>query len=82
MPADASPHNDVVDHRPEVETTTRWEYRIVALPGFSPASKAPGASDAVHQLNDEGDRGWEAVTLTPLADGTIAVLFKRPRRDP
>ena len=34
----------------------------------------PGVSDAVRQLNDEGDRGWEAVTLTPLADGTILVF--------
>jgi hypothetical protein len=58
----------------------RWEYLIVALPAFPPASQTPGASDAVRQLNDEGDRGWEAVTLTPLADGTMAVLFKRPRQ--
>lgn len=58
----------------------RWEYLIVALPAFPPASQAPGTSEAVRHLNDEGDRGWEAITLTPLTDGTMAVLFKRPKQ--
>ncbi len=58
---------------------TTWEYLIVELPSFPAATPAPGASAAVHALNDEGDRGWEAVGLTPLADGRIAVLLKRPR---
>lgn len=57
----------------------RWEYMIVALPAFPPARQTPGTSDAIRQLNDEGERGWEAVTLTPLPDGTTAVLLKRPR---
>jgi hypothetical protein len=26
------------------------------------------------------DQGWEAISLTPLPDGTTAVLFKRPKR--
>jgi hypothetical protein len=58
---------------------TTWEYLIVALPGFEAPTHAPGASAAVHALNDEGERGWEAVGMTPLADGRIAVLLKRPR---
>lgn len=78
MSSDATRH-DVVDHAPAVGAYARWEYLIVALPAFPPASQRPGVSDAVRQLNDEGHRGWEAVTLTPLADGTIAVLLKRPR---
>jgi hypothetical protein len=59
-----------------------WEYLIVALPTFAPARNAPGASDAVRRLNNEGRSGWEAVTMTALGDGTIAVLFKRPLSSP
>jgi hypothetical protein len=58
---------------------TTWEYLIVELPRFEPATHAPGASAAVHALNEEGEQGWEAVGLTPLSDGRIAVLLKRPR---
>ena len=58
---------------------TTWEYLIVELPSFEPATHAPGASAAVNALNREGDQGWEAVGLTPLSDGRIAVLLKRPR---
>lgn len=57
---------------------TTWEYLIVELPGFVPPTHAPGASAAVHALNEEGERGWEAVGMTPLADGRVAVLFKKP----
>jgi len=56
----------------------RWEYLIVALSEFAPATSARGASDAVNVLNREGSDGWEAVGLTPLSDGTFAVLMKRP----
>ncbi|HEX4821786.1 MAG TPA: hypothetical protein VFV00_16395 [Acidimicrobiales bacterium] len=80
MSPDATPHPDVLDRASEPGADRRWEYLIVALPAFPPASQTPGTSDAVRHLNDEGDRGWEAITLTPLADGTMAVLFKRPRR--
>ena len=58
---------------------TTWEYLIVELPGFEPATHVPGASPAVHALNDEGGRGWEAVGLTPLPDGKVVVLLKRPQ---
>jgi hypothetical protein len=59
---------------------TMWEYLIVELPSFEPPTHAPGASAAAHALNEEGERGWEAVGMTSLADGRVAVLFKRPRR--
>jgi hypothetical protein len=58
---------------------TTWEYLIVELPSFKAPTHAPGASAAVNALNEEGERGWEAVGLTPLADGRIAVLLKRSR---
>ena len=51
------------------------------LPSFKPSTHAPGASAAVHALNEEGQRGWEAVGMTPLGDGQIAVLLKRPRQE-
>lgn len=58
---------------------TTWEYLIMELPGLEAPTHAPGASAAVHALNSEGKQGWEAVGLTPLTDGRIAVLLKRPR---
>lgn len=56
-----------------------WEYLIVALPAFDAPTHAPGGSASVAALNGEGDRGWEAVGMTSLADSTVAVLMKRPR---
>lgn len=58
---------------------TTWEYLIVELPSFEAPTHAPGASAAAQALNNEGEQGWEAVCLTPLADGRFAVLLKRPR---
>ena len=58
---------------------TGREYLILELPGFEPPTHAPGASAAVHALNAEGERGWEAVGMIPLAEGRTAVLLKRPR---
>ena len=58
---------------------TTWEYLIVELPSFEAPTHAPGASAAAHALNEEGERGWEAVGMTPLPDGRIVVLLKRPR---
>ncbi len=56
-----------------------WEYLIVALPAFEAPTQAPGASAAVTVLNQEGDHGWEAVGMTALADGKVAVLLKKPK---
>jgi hypothetical protein len=55
-----------------------WEYLIVALPQFEQPTAMPGQSAAVVALNREGEDGWEAVGMTTLSDGTIAVLMKRP----
>ncbi len=58
---------------------TTWEYLILELPSFEAATHAPGASAAVHALNAEGERGWEAVGAFSLAEGRTAVLLKKPR---
>jgi hypothetical protein len=60
-----------------------WEYSIVALPRFEAptAVRSPVGSPAVALLNREGELGWEAVGMTSLTDGTVAVLLKRPFDD-
>jgi hypothetical protein len=58
-----------------------WEYLIVALPPFDPPSDHQGASPSVAALNHEGQQGWESVGMTALADGSVAVLLKRPVGD-
>ncbi len=55
-----------------------WEYLIVALPRFEAPTSLPEHSSAVRALNDEGALGWEAVGMSVLVDGSVAVLFKRP----
>ena len=57
---------------------TRWEYLIISLPEFEPAKAAQGESASVTTLNREGVDGWEALGMTALADGSFAVLLKRP----
>ncbi len=57
-----------------------WEYLIVELPSLEHGTHAPGASAAVQALNEEGERGWEAVGMTLLVNSKVAVLLKRPRR--
>jgi hypothetical protein len=57
---------------------TAWEYLIISLPGFGPAKATQGQSASVEVLNHEGSSGWEAVGMSTLADGTVAVLLKRP----
>ena len=59
----------------------RWEYVIVALPEFQPPTTVPGASAAVEALNQEGRMGWEAVGMTLLGYGHVAVFLKRPAED-
>ena len=58
---------------------TAWEYLIVALPTFGSASSVQGESASVRVLNEHGAVGWEAVGMTTLADGSVAVLLKRSR---
>jgi hypothetical protein len=71
VPPPGRPHRDVVG----------WEYLIVALPAFGAPTGARGASASVAALNGEGSQGWEAVGMTALPDGTVAVLLKRPKAD-
>ena len=54
-----------------------WEYLILALPAFKAATAIQGQSDSVAVLNMEGSQGWEAVGMTALGDGHVAVLLKR-----
>ncbi len=62
---------------------TAWEYSIVALPQFDAptATRDAAGSPAVALLNGEGRFGWEAVGMTALPDGTVAVLLKRSQAD-
>lgn len=57
-----------------------WEYLIVSLPSFGPAQTMQGQSASVSMLNHEGQQGWEAVGMTALGEGAVAVLLKRPAR--
>lgn len=59
-------------------SVSAWEYLIVALPPFKPATRARGQSESVVMLNHEGLAGWEAVGMTSLDGGHVAVLMKRP----
>ena len=63
--------------RPTGDPVNTWEYLIVALPPFHAATPTQGQSDSVVVLNHEGADGWEAVGMTSLADGKVAVLMKR-----
>ena len=56
---------------------SNWEYLILALPAFKAAMSMQGQSDSVSVLNAEGSQGWEAVGMTALGDGHVAVLLKR-----
>jgi hypothetical protein len=58
---------------------TTWEYLVVALPPFVAPTTRRGASAAVQALDDLGADGWEAVGMTQLDDGSVAVLLKRPK---
>jgi hypothetical protein len=60
---------------------TVWEYSILALPPFeAPTSiRTADGSPAVALLNGEGRQGWEAVGMTVLEGGAVAVLLKRSR---
>ncbi len=59
-----------------------WEYLLMALPAFEAPTASPESSAAVHALNREGANGWEAGGMTGLADGSVAVLFKKPVQQP
>ena len=59
---------------------TRWEYLVLALPRFEAPTAGPGKSAAVRALDEVGEQGWEAVSMTQLSDDkSVAVLLKRSR---
>jgi hypothetical protein len=58
---------------------TAWEYLIIALPSFGAPVSSPGESAAVQALDELGAEGWEAVGMTVLDNGSVAVLVKRPK---
>ena len=60
---------------------TFWEYRVVSLPRFEDPSTSTEPSAAVEVLNEQGAAGWEAVGMTVLVNGSIAVLLKKPKTD-
>lgn len=58
---------------------TRWEYKIINIRSENYRLDP----NAVTQLNDFGDEGWELVGLTSVnfksgATDNIALVFKRP----
>ncbi len=57
---------------------TTWEYLIIALPRFEAPTRERGDSAAVQALDDLGGQGWEAVSMTVLADDNVVVLLKKP----
>ena len=60
---------------------TVWEYRVVSLPRFADPTTSTEPSAAVEVLNEQGADGWEAVGMTVLANGNIAVLLKKHKTD-
>jgi hypothetical protein len=64
-----------------MEVVATWKYLIMALPAFHRPTQALGESESVKVLNRHGMLGWEAVGMTALDDGTVAVLLKRPQED-
>jgi hypothetical protein len=58
---------------------TVWEYLIIAMPPFEAPTLTRGESAAVQTLDNLGDQGWEAVSMTVVADGNVVVLLKRPK---
>jgi hypothetical protein len=57
---------------------TTWEYMIISLPAFAAPTRLPTSSPASQALDEVGSQGWEAVAMTVLDAGAVAVLLKRP----
>lgn len=57
---------------------TTWEYLIISLPPFEAPTRLRSTSPALQALDEVGGQGWEAVSMTVLAPGEVAVLLKRP----
>jgi hypothetical protein len=57
------------------------ECRVVSLPRLADPTTSSEPSAAVEALNEQGAGGWEAVGMTVLPNGSIAVLLKKPKAD-
>ena len=53
----------------------------MSLPSFEAPTRLPTGSAALQALDEVGEHGWEAVGMTVLPNGNVAVLLKRPKRD-
>jgi hypothetical protein len=59
---------------------TTWEDLTVKLPSLEAATHAAGRlCRSPHPPARKASESWEAVGMTLLADGRIAVLLKEPR---
>jgi hypothetical protein len=58
---------------------TRWEYLMLALPRFEAPTAGRGESAAVRALDEVGEQGWEAVSMTERSDQSVVVLLKRSK---
>ena len=67
-------HVDATGHR----AADTWEYLISARPRFAAPTQSARSSAAIQALNELGESGWEAVGMTVLVHGNVAVLLKRP----
>jgi hypothetical protein len=65
--------------RHEEQMMTQWEYLLLALPKFEAPTPRPGDSAAVRALDEVGEQGWEAVSVTETTDETVVVLLKRAK---
>jgi len=52
---------------------------MLALPRFEAPTAGRGESAAVRALDEVGEQGWEAVSMTELSDQSVVVLLKRSK---
>jgi hypothetical protein len=51
----------------------------MSLPRFEEPTISSDPSPVVMMLNEQGAEGWEAVGMTVVPGGGVAVLLKKPR---
>jgi hypothetical protein len=69
----------------------KWEYKHGIyqdgqIESHAEWSNAPSGRGLGHFLDEAGEKGWELCGVLPYPttgkpDGTLAVIFKRPRQD-
>ena len=53
----------------------------MSLPRFEEPTSSSEPSLVVAMLNEQGAEGWEAVGMTVLPEGGVAVLLKKPHAE-